>query len=67
MREKLPPPKLAFGINEAAHSLSVGRTKIYCLINEGVLRSIKIGGRRLVCAESLHQLLKAKQPGCAND
>jgi excisionase family DNA binding protein len=63
MREKLPPPKLAFGIDEAAHALSLGRTKIYALINEGLLKTVKIGGRRLVSADSIHKLLDPTEGG----
>ncbi|MDA0631505.1 MAG: helix-turn-helix domain-containing protein [Proteobacteria bacterium] len=63
MREKLPPPKLAFGIDEAAFALSLGRTKVYALINEGALRTIKIGGRRLITAGSIHRLLDPTEGG----
>lgn len=63
MREKLPTPKLAFGINETAFALSLGRTKVYALINEGALRTIKIGGRRLITANSIYTLLDQTEGG----
>lgn len=63
MREKLPTPKLAFGIDETAFSLSLGRTKVYALIHEGALRTIKIGGRRLITADSIHKLLDQTEGG----
>lgn len=48
-------------ISEAAKALSLGRTSIYALINEGRLQTIKIGRRRLVKIESIRQLLEANQ------
>jgi excisionase family DNA binding protein len=45
-------------ISEAAKALSLGRTSIYALINDGRLDTIKIGRRRLVKVESIQQLLK---------
>jgi excisionase family DNA binding protein len=35
-------------INEAAEALRIGRTKIYELLSDGTLRSVRIGRRRLV-------------------
>lgn len=47
-------------ISEAAKALSLGRTSIYALINEGRLETVKIGRRRLVKVESICQLLEAQ-------
>jgi excisionase family DNA binding protein len=38
---------------EAADALSVGRSKVYELMNAGSLESVKIGKRRLVVAASI--------------
>jgi len=63
MREKLPPPKLAFGIDETAFALNLGRTKVYSLVNEGLLKTVKIGSRRLVSADSIRELLNPTAGG----
>lgn len=46
-------------VTNAALALSLGRTSIYALINEGRLESIKIGRRRLVKVQSIHSLLES--------
>lgn len=43
-------------VNETARSLGLGRTKIYELINAGKLKTIKIGRRTLVKADSIRAL-----------
>lgn len=48
-------------ITEAAKALSLGRTKIYHLISEGRLETVKIGRRRLVKVESIRRLLENQQ------
>jgi len=45
-------------INEAAKALSLGRTSIYALINEGRLETVKIGRRRLIKVDSIKRLLE---------
>nr|WP_208417599.1 helix-turn-helix domain-containing protein [Sphingopyxis panaciterrae] len=47
-------------ISQAAKALSLGRTSIYALINEGRLDTIKIGRRRLIKVESIRDLLEAR-------
>lgn len=49
--------RIAFSIAEASKALSLGRTKIYELINEGRLKSLKIGRRTLITAKSIHDLI----------
>ena len=48
-------------IAETAKALSLGRTSIYSLINEGRLETITIGRRRLVKLDSIHQLLDGRR------
>lgn len=50
-------PKRLYSINETAHALGIGRTKTYELIADGVLKTITIGRRRLVKAESIDLML----------
>jgi excisionase family DNA binding protein len=47
---------LAVSINDAAKALSLGRTSIYALINDGRLDAFKLGRRTLVRAESIRRL-----------
>jgi len=63
MPENLPPQKLTYSVNEAAQASSLGRTFIYSLIGNGLLKTVKIGGRRLISAQSLRQLLEAGDMG----
>jgi excisionase family DNA binding protein len=41
----------------AKKALGIGTTKIYELIGEGQLRTIKIGRRALIRTESIHALI----------
>ena len=50
-------PKLAFSIREACAASSLGKTTLYTHINSGRLKAIRVGGRTLIPAESLHALL----------
>jgi excisionase family DNA binding protein len=54
-----PDERLALRINDAALMAGLGRSTIYSLINDGKLRSTKVGGRRLVLRASLQELLQA--------
>jgi len=51
------PEPLAYSIKEACRVSSIGRTRIYALINEGRLKATKVGRRTLVNAESLRELV----------
>lgn len=57
--EKFNPPKIAYSINEACRASSLGRTKIYALLADPdcPLRAIRIGGRTVIPADSLHALI----------
>lgn len=44
---------------DAARALSIGKTKAYQLLAEQRLRSIRIGRRRLVIADSIDELIAA--------
>lgn len=51
-------PPLAVGVNDAARLLGVSRDTIYRLINSGKLKSVKLGGRRVVPIRELERLLE---------
>ena len=42
---------------DAARALGIGRTKLYELINDGKLKTVKIGRRTLVKADSIRMLV----------
>jgi excisionase family DNA binding protein len=52
--------RLAYSINDAAHTLSLGRTSIYAMIADGRLEAFKLGRRRLVKAESVRRLIASQ-------
>ncbi|MDQ6782311.1 MAG: helix-turn-helix domain-containing protein [Actinomycetota bacterium] len=47
---------------EAAAELSIGRTKLYELINSGALRSVRLGTSRRIPAEALADLVAGLAP-----
>ncbi|NOW45700.1 excisionase family DNA binding protein [Novosphingobium sp. SG751A] len=55
------PQPIAYDLDTAARVSSLGKTRLYELIQQGRLVSTKIGKRRLVMADSLHRLI---QEGC---
>lgn len=48
-------------VSETAKALGLGRTKIYELIAEGRLETVRIGRRRLIKVESIRLLLDGRQ------
>ncbi len=54
---KHDPPKLCYSVKEACKATSWGRTTLYNYISSGRLRTIRIGGRRLIPSEALHALI----------
>ena len=63
-----PPPDetLLLTVVDAAKLLGVGRTLVFGLIRDGELRSVRIGGRRLIpreaVAEFIGQASKPRRP-----
>ena len=49
---------LAYSIADAVRVSSIGRTRLYSLINEGRLQARKIGKRTLIPASSLRALIE---------
>ncbi len=54
-------------VPEAGRSLGIGMTKTHELIDSGVLRSAKIGARRLIFIESVEALAAKLMAEQAND
>jgi excisionase family DNA binding protein len=47
----------AYSIPQAARELSVSRSHLYTLINDGHVRRVKIGGRAVIPATEIDRLL----------
>ena len=54
------PAPLAYSIADACAVSTIGKTRLYPLIAEGRLKSITIGKRRLVKADSLRALINGE-------
>ena len=61
------PPKLAYSIKEACLASSLGKTTIYAHIAAGHLKAIRIGGRTVIPADSLHALINGESCRAASD
>jgi len=51
------PKKRALTVHNTCKALDLGPTKVNELIRDGVLKSVKIGRRRLVVMDSIDELL----------
>ncbi len=54
---KTPPTRLAYGVDEAAEAMSVGRSTVWRWIHDKRVRTVKLGGRTLIPREELIRLL----------
>jgi excisionase family DNA binding protein len=54
---------LSHGVAGAAGAIGISRSKIYELIRSGELRSVKVGGRRLIRHSDLVELLEKAEAG----
>jgi excisionase family DNA binding protein len=60
-------PDRLLSIDEAARAFGIGRSRLYDEIGAGRLRSIKVGGRRLIAAASIADFIAAGQrPGATS-
>ena len=55
--DKPDPPRIAYSIKEACRATSLGRTTIFAHIASHRLKAVRIGGRTIIPAESLHALI----------
>jgi len=58
--EPPPLPRLVYTVREACRVSTLGRATIYNHINAGRLRVVRLGGRTLIPAESLHVLISGR-------
>jgi len=54
-------PPIAVSPDEAARLAGIGRTSLYAALAKGDLKSIKIGTRRLIKIEAIHEWLASYQ------
>ena len=54
--------RLLYSIQETCFALSLGQTKVYELIGEGRLETVKIGKRTLITAASLSRTATEGSP-----
>ncbi len=52
-----PDARRAYQVNEAAAAYRLSRSTLYSLMATGKLRSVKIGGRRLIPVDAIEALL----------
>jgi excisionase family DNA binding protein len=52
-----PNDPLLCSVGEACRMLGLGRTKVYELIKQGKLDTVRVGRRRLIVVESIHNYL----------
>ncbi len=50
-------------IPEAMRLLSIGRTKIYDLVNSGSLFRVHVGAKSLICVESIERFAASLRKG----
>ncbi|OBV10542.1 helix-turn-helix domain-containing protein [Erythrobacter dokdonensis] len=55
--------KLAYSIKEACKATSLSKTTIYAYIASKKLRVVRIGGRTVIPAESLRELVTGRSAG----
>ena len=53
-----PVEPICVRVNDAARMIGVGRTKLYELISNGELETVKIGKATRVTISSLHELVR---------
>lgn len=58
MRYETGADPLACSVREARYKIGISHTKIYELIADGSLKTVKIGKKRLVLVDSIRELLK---------
>lgn len=52
----------ALRVREATRAYRIGKTRLYALMKEGRLATVKVGGTRLIPIDSLEALIAIQQP-----
>ena len=56
-------PPLSFGVSDAARYVGMSRTRLYELIGSGELKSLRVGGRRLILRSELESFINRHAVG----
>lgn len=56
---------IIYTVEETAEVLKISRTKVFALIRNGVLRSVKIGGSRRIPARAIEEYVNQLMEGVA--
>ncbi|MGA2792238.1 MAG: helix-turn-helix domain-containing protein [Roseiarcus sp.] len=54
-----PNLKRALSVAEFTHRFGIGKTSAYAMIANGTLKSVRVGGRRLIPMEAAEELLRS--------
>ena len=52
------PEPLACSVRSASYQIGISHSKLYELIGQGTLKTVKIGKRRLILMDSIRELLR---------
>ena len=50
----------AYRIREFCNATSLGKTKVFAMLKNGTIASVKVGGRRLIPATEVDRLLEVR-------
>jgi excisionase family DNA binding protein len=53
-----PAAPVAYRVNRFCDAMGLGRTKFYALVRQGKIRTVRIGGCRVVPASEVERLLR---------
>jgi excisionase family DNA binding protein len=53
--------RITISVDEAMSATGIGKTMLYELLNDGSIRSILVGKRRLVIVQSIHEWVAAME------
>lgn len=62
---KQVPAKVAFSIPAFCDAMSIGRSKVYCEIKAGRIRTLKVGARTIIPATELEAYMERLSSGRA--
>ncbi|HEX4712749.1 DNA-binding protein [Phenylobacterium sp.] len=54
------PERIAYSVKAFCEATSFGKTKVHELLKSGRLKSVKVGGRRLILASETQRLLRGE-------
>jgi excisionase family DNA binding protein len=58
MHDNIHDAPIAYRVKTFCNSIGLGRTKFYELVRDGKIRTVVIGGRRLVPADEAQRLVR---------